>query len=215
MLRSDPFLDESTALSDGTHVRVRAVRADDKALLLEGFDELSAESRYLRFLAPKPRLSDEELRYLTEVDGAVHFALGVVRPRADGSEEPVGIARFVVSKDDPEVAEAAVTVKDAMHGKGVGKLLLRRLAHVAASRGVKRFRCTVLADNTAMRTLLTDLDPGAHVIKAASGAAEIELMVPQPEQAAEAEQQRITLDRFLAHVAKQLASVRESEPPKP
>ncbi len=213
MLPLDVFPDENAALADGTEVRLRAVRPEDKALLLQGFEELSPESRYLRFLAAKPRLSDEDLRYLTEVDGDHHFALGAVRLREDGSEEPLGIARFVVSKDDPEIAEAAVAVKDAMHGKGVGKLLLHRLANVAANHGVKRFRCTVLADNAAMRALLTDLDPGAHVIRAVSGVAEIELLVPQPNEAAEALKRRLSLDRFLAHVAKQLAAVRVSSVP--
>ncbi len=202
------FAEEVVTLSDGSQVRVRAVRPDDKALLLEGFEELSAESRYLRFLGAKPKLSDEELRYLTELDGNQHFALGAVRLRDDGSEEPLGIARFVVSKDNSEVAEAAIAVIDAMHGKGVGKLLLHRLANVAAHHGVMRFRCTVLADNAAMRGLLTGLDPGAHVTRAESGVAEIELLVPQPDQQAEADKLRSSLERFLAHVAKQQASAR-------
>jgi len=210
----DSFAEETAALPDGTEVRVREVRATDKPLLLEGFEELSPRSRYLRFLAAKPRLSEEELRYLTELDGDKHFALGAVRPREDGSEEPLGIARFVVNKDEAELAEAAITVKDAYHGKGVGKLLLRRLAHVAAAHGVKRFRCTVLADNTAMLALLTDIDPDAHVVRAASGVAEFELMVPQPHLALEAQKRHVSLERFLAHVARQWAKVRDSEPPE-
>ena len=200
--------EENVVLADGTQVRLRAVRPSDKALLLEGFEELSEQSRYLRFLGTKPRLSEDELRYLTELDGDKHVALGAVRVREDGSEEPLAIARFVVSNVDAQVAEAAVAVKDSMHGKGLGKLLLHRLASVAASHGVTRFRCTVLADNAAMHALLTDLDPEAHVVRAASGAAEIELLVPQPDEDT-AVMRRRSLERFLARVAQQLASQTE------
>lgn len=210
----EPFSDETVVLSNGIELRLRAVRPTDKPLLVEGFEELSPRSRYLRFLAAKPRLNDDELRYLTELDGDKHVALGATRLRDDGSEEPVGIARFVANRDDAELAEAAVTVKDAYHHMGVGKLLLRRLAGVAAAHGVRRFRCTVLADNAAMLSLLTDLDPKAHVVRTASGAAEIELKVPQPELTVEAEEHHRTLERFLAHVARQWSAMRKGGDPE-
>lgn len=206
--------DETAILSNGIELRLRAVRPTDKPLLVEGFEELSPRSRYLRFLAAKPRLNDDELRYLTELDGDKHVALGATRLREDGSEEPVGIARFVANKEDAKLAEAAVTVKDAYHGMGVGKLLLRRLSRVAAAHGIQRFRCTVLADNAAMLSLLTDLDPKAHVVRTSSGAAEIELMVPEAELTVEAEERHLTLERFLAHVARQWALVRKVRAPE-
>ena len=59
---------EQAVLRDGTRVRLRLIRPDDKALLHDGFERLSPASRYLRFLAPKAALSDDELRYLCEVD---------------------------------------------------------------------------------------------------------------------------------------------------
>ena len=40
---------------------------------------LSDRSQLRRFLAPKPRLTASDLRYLTEIDGHDHFALIAVR----------------------------------------------------------------------------------------------------------------------------------------
>ena len=63
-------------LSDNTLVYLREIRADDKQRLIEGMRGLSEESVQRRFLGPKPTLSAKELRYLTEVDGVNHIALG-------------------------------------------------------------------------------------------------------------------------------------------
>jgi hypothetical protein len=55
-------------LRDGSHVRLRQGHSSDRQLLLRGFERLSPESRCRRFLAAMPELSEEKVRYLTEVD---------------------------------------------------------------------------------------------------------------------------------------------------
>src|SRR5207244_92171 len=111
-----------------------------------GFAGLSAESRYRRFFSAKDRLSEAELRYLTEVDGVDHFALGALH---DG--EGAGVARFVRLRDRPDTAEAAIVVVDERQGCGLGRLLLTRLTEAARERGITRFRSDVLARNQAAR----------------------------------------------------------------
>ena len=39
-------------LRDGRHVRIRAIRPDDRDEVVQAFDRLSSESRYTRFMAP-------------------------------------------------------------------------------------------------------------------------------------------------------------------
>lgn len=152
-------------LRDGTSAVVRTVRPEDKQLLREGFERLSPESRYRRFLSAKQRLTEAELRYLTEVDGTTHVAIGALRrdpagDLPDGREryEGLGIGRFICLDDAPDVAEAAIAVVDTAQGNGLGSLLLRRLVEAAVERGVRRFRCVVLASNDPMRRLLEGLD---------------------------------------------------------
>lgn len=94
-------LPERVELRDGSAVQIRPIEPDDIDALLRGFQALSPESRYRRFLAPLNRLSDEQLRYLTVVDHHDHEALVAV---SDPDEEPVGAARFIRAEDRPSTA---------------------------------------------------------------------------------------------------------------
>ena len=60
--------EQIVTLRDGSQVLVRPIKPDDKQALVEGLDRLSSESRYRWFLRPVTRLSERELRYLTEID---------------------------------------------------------------------------------------------------------------------------------------------------
>ncbi len=174
---------ERAELRDGTRVVVRLLVPDDKSLIAEGFAKLSAESRYSRFLGPKTALDDAELRYLTEIDQETHFALGAMLEDGDGRGAPVGlgIARFIVDKlsrlADPTTAEAAIVVADQAQGQGLGRLLMMRLCAAAAERGIERFRCEVLGNNTAAAGLLAQISP-ERTIEVESGVMTIDLPLP-------------------------------------
>jgi hypothetical protein len=110
--RYDESYEETVHLSDGQRIHLRPMRPSDKQMLLDGFEHLSPDSRYARFMAPKSTLSERELRYLTEVDGINHFAIGAIRRHLVAKPEGVGSARFVRLSDQPDTAEPAVTVLD-------------------------------------------------------------------------------------------------------
>jgi GNAT superfamily N-acetyltransferase len=150
---------ERVRLADGREALLRLVIPADKLLLKRGMDAFSPESRFHRFLGTKPALSDDELRYLTEVDGVDHFAIGATLAGPAGAEEGIGVARFVRFYDDPEVAEPTVAVLDAYQHLGLGSLLFARLADAARERGVRRFSGRMLTHNDAMRRLLRRLAP--------------------------------------------------------
>lgn len=149
-------------LADGTLVRIRPIRRDDRDRLRNGFARLSAESKYRRFLAAPAALSDSMLDYLTGTDGWNHVALGaeLAAPGADTSYG-LGIARFVRLEDDPTKAEAAVAVIDEVQRRGLGRLLLRELICAAHERGVTTFVCHVLPSNEPVKTMLHELDAQA------------------------------------------------------
>jgi GNAT superfamily N-acetyltransferase len=136
-------------------VTIRPIRPDDRQELLDGFRRLSPTSRYQRFFSELNALSDEQLDYLTIVDGVNHVALVAVCP-APGLEleHGLGVARFVRLKDEPDVAEVAITVADEAQHKGIGSALLAALIAAARERGVHRFRMQVLAMNAGMIALL-------------------------------------------------------------
>lgn len=162
-MQTGPEFCEEHTLRDGTRVTFRHIRPEDSAELERGFQRLSAESRHRRFLGALTSLTEEQLRYLTCVDGQNHVAIvAVLRTPGVEGEQGLGVARFVRAADDPTVAEAAITVTDEMQGKGLGRLLGLTLARAAAERGVKCFRGEILGDNAAVQALLTDVGAAVH-----------------------------------------------------
>jgi GNAT superfamily N-acetyltransferase len=174
---------ERAVLRDGTIARIRLLAAEDKDILRRGFELLSPSSRYARFMAPKQRLTDDELRYLTEVDQERHFAIGAIAEDGDGHGNAVGlgIARFISLPDPPagapRVAEAAIAVADHAQHQGLGKLLFLRLIAAAAERGVHRFRCEVLCENAGMRELIRQTAP-EYSVEIRAGVMSIEMALP-------------------------------------
>lgn len=144
-------------LHDGTRVAIRPIRPDDKHELAAGLERLSDESVQRRFLAPKARFTESELRYLTEVDGHDHVALVAERLDRSGGWRAIGVARFIRLVDDPETAEMAIVVADAFQGRGLGSLLADALAEAALEHGVRRFSATILSDNHAVQRVLSRL----------------------------------------------------------
>jgi GNAT superfamily N-acetyltransferase len=137
------------SLDDGTIFEIKPVTADDKSLLMNGFERLSERSRYLRFLGPMPTLSRRQLAYLSELDHRDHVAIGLL----DGPT-PAAIGRWVRFDDQPEDADVALTVVDDYQGRGVGRVVIQVLAAIARHRGIRWLHFDVLAENMAMLKVL-------------------------------------------------------------
>ena len=147
---------EKISLAGGnTQILLRLIHPRDKQKLAEGFERMSAESRYRRCFSLKNALTLEELRFFTEPDGEQHLAIGAIMLNPDGSEgEGIGGARFIRLAAEAEVAEFALAIVDEWQGRGLGRILLERLVQAAAERGIERFRCYLLTENSQLRGLL-------------------------------------------------------------
>ena len=132
-------------VTDGVDITVRPVRPGDADALRAAFERLSPESRRSRFHAPKRRLTDAEVRYLTDVDHRDHEAL--VALAGDDADAIVGVARYVRLADEPSAAEAAIVVGDEWQGRGIATTLLEALRERARSEGIDTFVADVLAEN--------------------------------------------------------------------
>jgi acetyltransferase len=137
--------------SYGIPLEIRPLAAADRDRLADAFAGLSERTRYERFLGPKPRLSEAELRFLCDVDHRRHEALAAIDP-SDG--RIVGVARYVTWPDRPGTADVAFVVADAWQGQGIGTLLMCRLLAVAPRNGVRRLTATTFAANRPARALL-------------------------------------------------------------
>jgi GNAT superfamily N-acetyltransferase len=137
---------------DGTEVRLRPLRREERDLVAGFFAGLSDQSRRRRFLGSMPRLPEAMLRHLVEVDGHRHVAVV-----AEVGDLCAGIGRYVVLPDEPDAAEVALTVTDRFQGRGVGRLLLGALAAAAANAGVGALVYLVDPGNRPMLGLLRSL----------------------------------------------------------
>jgi GNAT superfamily N-acetyltransferase len=143
--------EELAALRNGTAVRVRSIRADDKKRLSEAFRNLESDSIYRRFFSPRKALTDAELKRATEVDFETEVAL-VATIGAGETETIIGGARYAVfdAAGAERDAEVAFTVEEDYQGQGIASLLLRHLVLIARQKGVSHFEADVLRGNTAM-----------------------------------------------------------------
>jgi len=140
-------------LRDGHAAHLRPISGDDQELLVEFYEQVSAESKYYRFFAPMPRLSDKDVQRFTHVDhhDRVAFVLTVAR-------KMIAVARFdrVLPASGPVQAEVAFLVQDAHQGRGIGQLMLEHLAQAGRERGVQRFVAEVLPDNVRMSQIFRE-----------------------------------------------------------
>ena len=149
---------------------LRPIAPEDGPLVAASFERLGKESRYRRFFTSKTELSAAELDYLVDVDHHDHEAIVAIDP---SSGEGLGVARYVRSAEDPELAEVAVTVADDWQGRGLGRALLDRLTYRARREGVRRFSALVQSDNWRSLGLVA----GAGESQRWSDTGEVELVV--------------------------------------
>ena len=162
---------------DGVELVIRQVRPDDKALIAEGIERLSPESRYRRFFRPLDRLSERDLVYLTEIDHTDHEALAAIDPETGAL---VGVARYVRGAE-PDLAEVSVAVGDPWQRRGVATALLERLVERAREAQITHFVALVLDENVEAIKLFEHLIPGhARPRRSASGHLELLIELPEP-----------------------------------
>lgn len=195
---------ETVTLTDGRKVRLRPIRAADKELVEEGFEAMSEEARYARFMTHKTSLTERELRYLTEVDGVNHFALIALHARVVSRDRGIGTARFVRLSDDPTVAEPALTIIDDFHGQGLGGFMLGRMLEAAWERDIRRFRFELLAGNVAMKKLVESLTDEAEYGPSGDGCLVASFPIPEPDRTPTEPNllKRSAIFRVLAQVAR-------------
>lgn len=144
-------------LRDGTEAVVVPLLPANREALEQEYEHLSPKTRFGRFLAVVPELSDKMLDHLVdEVDGIDHVALVLLILTEDGTELPLGLARIIRYPNDPTAADVAVTVADDWQGRGVATALLEVLMR-QRPKGVERIVTVINADNAASLAMLRRL----------------------------------------------------------
>jgi acyl-CoA synthetase (NDP forming)/RimJ/RimL family protein N-acetyltransferase len=170
-------------LADGSTARIRPISPDDAAAIVAFHERQSRESIYFRYFSPRPRLSDEEIHHLTNVDRIDRMAFV-----ADRDGELLGVARYDRYGNRP-IAEVAFFTDDRYHGRGIATLLLEYLAAHAREVGISRFEAHVLPTNRRMVRVFTQAGFQASS-EFADGVIEVTLDIEPSEDAAAAMAER-------------------------
>jgi acyl-CoA synthetase (NDP forming)/RimJ/RimL family protein N-acetyltransferase len=136
-------------LADGGVAHLRPIRPSDADRLVIFYERVSPESKYLRFFAPYPRLSDRDVKRFTEIDYVDRVAFIVTL-----GAEMIAVGRYDRIEDDH--AEVSFLIEDAHQGRGIAQLLLEHLAQAARERGITRFVAEVLPENRRMARVFAD-----------------------------------------------------------
>jgi GNAT superfamily N-acetyltransferase len=146
----------------GQAVQLRLVEKDDAALLVDLFHQLSPETRRLRFHLYTERIPEEqvwrEAILLSNLDPQRHVAIVATVVEADGEEHAIGVARFARATLQDQEAEAAIVIRDDFQRKGLGRVLLTKLAEKARELGITHFAGWVLAENIHLMKLIKKLE---------------------------------------------------------
>jgi GNAT superfamily N-acetyltransferase len=125
---------------NGLEVRVRQLCPSDAPYLIDIFDHMSAESRYLRFNLPLAdpdpdwvREQAERLAYIRPYEGRAWLAFADL---PDQPEAAVGGVRYMAISH--ERAEVALVVRDDLQGLGIGTNLLAFAGRKAYFEGYRK-----------------------------------------------------------------------------
>ncbi|MBP1820964.1 GNAT family N-acetyltransferase [Mycobacterium sp. OAE908] len=136
-------------LVDGSVISLRELTPADADAVVQLYESMTDEERYLRFFAMHPAGLDSWARSIAQPrDG--QCSLG-----AFSTGKLLGVANYVMCPE-PGDAEVAVVVAHAEHLRGVGTSLLRRLGQIAKGNGLHRFVAEVLWENHLMLRVLAD-----------------------------------------------------------
>lgn len=133
-------------VAGGASVLVRPLVMTDEESLQRLFYELSDESIYRRFFCFRRAHPHEEMQRMVDLDYEQSMGLVACEPERG---EPIAMARYDV---DPatRLAEIAFVVRDDWQHRGLGTLLMRRMAEIARAHGLPGFCADVLGSNAAM-----------------------------------------------------------------
>jgi len=145
-----PAWEADVLLKDGRVAQIRPIVPEDAPKFVEFYDRVSAESKYFRFFAPYPRLSDRDIERFTTVDHDRRVAFVVTQ-----HDDIIAVGRYDAVSDDE--AEVAFLVEDAHQGRGIGQLLLEHLAQAGRERGFTEFTAEVLPENVRMLQVFREM----------------------------------------------------------
>jgi len=146
---------EETILRDGQTIRIRPAKPDDMRRIQEHFYSLDKEDVVARFFHDKTRFGRSEVEGVSLVDYVKDLTLLALVGEV-GFDKVVAVAEYLL-ESTTNLAEVAFSVSRPFQGKGLGKLLLRKMADAARENGIGGLVAYTVPTNTGMIRLFSTL----------------------------------------------------------
>ena len=151
-----------TTLDSVGPLRIRPIRPEDETLYEDFFAAVTMEDRRLRFFGSGPTITHDSLARFTQIDYAREMAFVAVE---EATAKLLGVVRVIADPDYTD-GEYAILVRSDLKGRGLGWRLMQHLIDYAKAEGLKELHGAVLAQNSTMLRMCSELgftvegDPG-------------------------------------------------------
>lgn len=136
---------------NGERYRVRPIAPGDAPSMIRGFNVLSPQQRWFRFLHTVPELTPEMAVAFCSPDPVLDICL-VLEGQGALAGDIVGGAR-ITGEPNREVGEFSVSMRPELQGLGLARQVLQTALEAAAEAGYQRVIGFVAARNIAMLRL--------------------------------------------------------------
>lgn len=150
---------------DNHDITIRPMRPEDTKLEEDFVNNLSATTKYFRFMEGIGKLSPAMLHQLCDIDGK-HAMAFIATIKDESGEKQIGVGRYASGKletDSELESELALAIADDWHHKGIDKLIMQPLIEYAKNNGIKRLYALEFAENIAMKKIAKELGMTAKV----------------------------------------------------
>lgn len=152
----------SMAFDDGLAWTLRPIRPEDAEPLQEFIRDLSAHTRYMRFISALRELPPRMLSRYTQVDYHRELALVATMQQSNPQhrnhprEVIIGLAHYLRNTDGVG-AEYALVIADQWQRRRLGPILMQALISAARDQGLQYLEGVVLGTNRPMLKLMISL----------------------------------------------------------
>jgi len=150
-----PFKLEEAMEIDGSPVTVRPAKPVDERRIQEHFYGMQEHDVITRFFHTKSKFVRDEVENISQIDYIKEFTFVTVIGEI-GFEKVIGIGEYALDESS-NTAEIAFSVSSDWQGKGLGKILIRKLSEVARENGILGLKAYVLPENQSMIRLFNTL----------------------------------------------------------
>jgi acyl-CoA hydrolase/GNAT superfamily N-acetyltransferase len=150
-----PFKLEETMEIDGSVIMVRPAKPVDERRIQEHFYEMEENDVIARFFHARSKFVRDEVENISQIDYIKEFSFVAVLGEM-GFEKVIGIGEYALDEVS-NIAEIAFSIGSGWQGKGLGKILIRKLSDVARENGISGLKAYMLPENQGMLGLFNTL----------------------------------------------------------